>query len=174
MTSWLTTLLVCLLVHSGSALAASSSQTSSPPSPQASSSPAAADRQSGEQLLQRYFTALQKHDMRTLDSLITGNAPFKVEWQDSTPPKHFTMTRHDYLQQVRATWHFGKQEQLDMSKVEWQAVPASKSLLARFRLRENRIILGTATGQESDIELQLSQENGMLKISRIQARTRTW
>lgn len=170
MTSWLTTLLVCLLVHSGSALAASSSQ----PSPQPSSSPAAADRQPGEQLLQRYFTALKQHDMRTLDSLITGNAPFKVEWQDSTPPKHFTMTRHDYLQQVRATWHFGKQEQLDMSKVEWQAVPASKSLLARFRLRENRIILGTATGQENDIELQLSQENGVLKISRIQARTRTW
>lgn len=173
MTSWLTTLLVCLLVHSGSALAASSSQTLQQASPQASS-PAAADRQSGEQLLQRYFTALQKHDMRTLDSLITGNAPFKVEWQDSTPPKHFTMTRHDYLQQVKATWHFGKQEQLDMSKVEWQAVPASKSLLARFRLRENRIILGTATGQESDIELQLLRENGALKISRIHARTRTW
>lgn len=169
MTSWLTTFIACLLVHSGSALAASSSQTL----PQASS-PAAPDRQSGEQLLQHYFTALKQHDLRTLDSLITGNAPFKVEWQDSTPPKHFTMTRHDYLQQVRATWHFGKQEQLDMSKVEWQAVPASKILLARFRLRENRIILGTATGQESDIELQLSQENGMLKISRIHARTRTW
>ncbi|HCT40262.1 MAG TPA: hypothetical protein DF427_03615 [Moraxellaceae bacterium] len=170
MKSWLITLLVCLLVHTGSALATSSSQ----PSPQPSSSPATPDRQSGEQLLQRYFTALQKHDLRALDSMITGNAPFKVEWQDSTPPKHFTMTRHDYLQQVRATWHFGKQEQLDMSKVEWQAVPASKSLLARFRLRENRIILGTATGQESDIELQLLRESGVLKISRIHARTRTW
>lgn len=130
--------------------------------------------QAGEQLLGRYLAALQRHDLRALDGMITRHAPFEVTWLDSTPPKRFTMTRDDYLQQVKATWHFGSNEKLSMSKTTWLPGPTGGTLLARFRLDEQRIILGSTTGQSSDLELVISPEQGQLKITAIRTRTRTW
>lgn len=131
-------------------------------------------RSAGEQLLGRYLAALQRHDLRALDSMIARQAPFEVTWLDSTPPKRFTMTRDDYLQQVRATWHFGSNEKLSMSKTTWLPGPTGGTLLARFRLDEQRIILGSTTGQSSDLELMLGHDQGQLRITAIRARTRTW
>lgn len=128
----------------------------------------------GEQLLKRFMTALQRHDLQALDNMIARNAPFEVTWLDSTPPKRFTMTRDDYLQQLRATWHFSQQEQLLPGKALWLPNPANGTARVRFHLEEKRIILGTATGQASEIELDIAPDQGPLRITGIRTRTRTW
>lgn len=133
-----------------------------------------AGQPAAEQVLARYMAALQRHDLRTLEALIRQGAPFEVIWLDSTPPKKFSLHRDDYLHQVKATWHFGSNEKLSMGKVSWHPGPNGHTLLARFRLEENRIILGNATGQSSDLELVLGPDQGQVRITAIRARTRMW
>lgn len=127
-----------------------------------------------EQALARYMAALQRHDLHTLETLIRQDAPFEVVWLDSTPPKKFSLRRDDYLQQVKATWHFGSNEKLSLGKVSWLPDPTGNALLARFRLEESRIILGNATGQSSDLELVLGPDQGQVRITAIRSRTRMW
>lgn len=122
--------------------------------------------------LQDYLQALRAHQLDTIRRLLAPSVSMKVEWLESTPSKFFTFSRDDYLQQLKATWHFAREEKLEITAPQWRAMEAACE--ASFTLTENRKLLDTATGQESQLLLRLENSAAGWHISRIQSRTRTW
>ena len=122
--------------------------------------------------LKTWLQALRHHQLDNIRRLLDPALVMKVEWLESTPSKFFSFSREDYLQQLKATWHFSRDEKVDTSTVQWQAAEAMCE--ARFTLTEKRELLGTAVGQESQLLLRLENTNSRWRISHLQARTRTW
>jgi hypothetical protein len=120
--------------------------------------------------LQNYLQALRTHQLATVRKLLDPAAVFKVEWLDSTPSKFFTLNREDYLQQLKATWHFAREEKLEITPAQWQAT--GNACEAAFMLTEKRQLLGTEAGQESQLLLHLEGGNEGWRITGVKSRTR--
>lgn len=129
-----------------------------------------AECRGAEQRLQDYLQALRHHQLDSVRALLVPDAVFRVEWLDNTPSRFFTLKRDDYLQQLKATWHFARNEQLEAGNITWQ----DTNCTANLTLKESRLILGTATGQESLLTLTLENTSQGWRITRVEARTRTW
>lgn len=135
---------------------------------------AAADTGAGRQLLARYVAALQGHDRATLEALLAPDARIEVLWLDATPAQHFTLSRAEYLQQLRATWRFGSAEKYEFGPITWTPEPTTGALLASFRANESRLLFGSASGQRNDLVVRVAPVAGSWRITGIQARTQMW
>ncbi|HEX6591538.1 MAG TPA: hypothetical protein VF050_06035 [Moraxellaceae bacterium] len=143
-------------------------------------SPALADEtdcKAANALLQQFLSGLRAHRLDQVGSLLAKDMAVRVEWLDSEPVKQFTLSREDYLQQMKATWHFGSAETLEAGPVRWQV--ENTACIALLTVKENRRILDTPTGQENQLRLRLEnlpsekQGNGW-RITAINTRTKTW
>lgn len=126
-----------------------------------------------EQGLKEYFQALQQHQLPALQKMLSEVPAIKLEWLDNEPSKHFTLSRENYLQQLEAIWHFGRDEKLTVQDMRWQQ-PEATRCLAEFRLQEARRIFDTDTGLDSQMQVQLTQRDGRWRITQIHTRTRSW
>lgn len=125
-----------------------------------------------DKALQNYLHALCTHQLPAVRKLLDPSAVFKVEWLDSTPSKFFTLSREDYLQQLKATWHFSREDKLAITSVKWQS--AGSACEAGFTLTEKRQLLGTEAGQESQLLLHLENGSEGWRITGVKNRIRMW
>lgn len=123
-------------------------------------------------LLQQYLSGLRAHRLDQVGSLLAKDMAVRVEWLDSEPVKQFTLSREDYLQQMKATWHFGSAETIEAGPVRWQA--ENTACIALLTVKENRRILDTPTGQENQLRLRLENGSSGWRITAINTRTKTW
>ncbi|MDQ8037047.1 MAG: hypothetical protein REI12_06460 [Pedobacter sp.] len=132
----------------------------------------AADCKEAEKSLQTYLQALRAHQLPALQKAVAPDAVFKIEVLDVSPSKFFTLSREDFLQQLNATWRFSRDEKLEVSAIRWQATAGSCE--AAFTLKENRLLLETPAGQESQLSLQFKPEATGWIIAQVKGRIKTW
>ncbi|MGH8492689.1 MAG: hypothetical protein ACRERR_06220 [Moraxellaceae bacterium] len=138
--------------------------------------PAQADTPSAckeaDKALQSYLLALRNHQLSAVRNYIEPATTLKVEWLDSMPSKFFTLNRDDYLQSLKASWHFGREEKLAVGPVQWQASTAACE--AGFTLIEKRLLFGNDSGQESQLQLRWENTASGWRVTYMKSRTRMW
>lgn len=122
----------------------------------------------------QYRTALNQRDNEHLARLVEAQAPVVVFLaQDQATPLRFTLTRDEYLQQTRALWRFSSADSYTLSKPEYEA-GADGSLTVVFEQREQHVLFGTPTGQNSVLRVRLARQAGALHAIDINSRTTQW
>lgn len=132
----------------------------------------AADCKEAEKILQTYLQALRTHQLPALQKAVSPDAVFKIEVLDLSPSKFFTLSREDFLQQLTATWRFSREEKLEVSAIRWQATAGACE--AAFTLKENRLLLETPAGQESQLILQFKPDATGWTVAQVKGRIKTW
>ncbi|MDP2228325.1 MAG: hypothetical protein Q8J78_12705 [Moraxellaceae bacterium] len=126
-----------------------------------------------ERLLTRYADALGRKDADAIAPLISPSANVEVLWLDASPPKRFTLSATDYVQQLRALWKFTRNDRHRFGPREWKA-GSNGTLRVRLTHNETRDLLGTPSGQENQLELTLANTADGLRITHIMSSTKMW
>jgi hypothetical protein len=126
----------------------------------------------GEKFLRQYFQLMRRHDMAGLSALIADDSKVEVLFMDSDPPMKFTLAKGDYLQQLKALWHFSREEDYSIGPVRWQADAGSSTLQASLQETETRLLLENRLQQVNDLELRLGRTANGLRITGIRTTTR--
>lgn len=132
------------------------------------------DQKEASRFLERYFAALKSHDLRGLATMIDDTSPIVIVLADTQPERRFTLSKGDYLQQLKATWKFATAERYQIGNIVWRAGKNLETLQAALPMTENRVILDTATGQQHDLEIELQQSGPVIRITGIKTVTRYW
>lgn len=109
-----------------------------------------------------------------MEKLIDADSHIEVVWLDTQPAQKFTLARAEYLQQMRAAWHFGTAEKYEFGPIAWTTEMGTSAVLASFRASEARQLFGTASGQRNELAVRLTAQAGSWRISNIKARTNMW
>ena len=135
----------------------------------------APDRQTALHFLDAYYAALKRHDAAALDAMIAGSAPVVVFFADEGSEQKFTLSKAEYLQQIRAVWHFATGESYTEKNIEYRAA-ASPDAPAVVTLddSESRTILGNPSGQHNQLEISLASVQGTVRIVAIKTHTTIW
>ncbi len=123
---------------------------------------------------ERLMNALRDHDQGELKRLISEDAAISILWSDSSPPQRFTLSKAEYLQQYRAVWRFGGRDSFEFGPVRWVdgGNPDHRTLL--LRITERRTLFGNPSGQRSDVEASVHQEDGEWRIDGLKAVISLW
>jgi hypothetical protein len=116
-----------------------------------------------------FYDTLKSRDDKKLDTLIADNAVIKLRLLKME--QGFTFDKNDYLQQVKANWHFGKQDSYDLKDLSYTLTQAGLSATVSFKMTESRFILGETVSQDETVEIGLTLVDDQLKISSIKAQT---
>lgn len=125
-------------------------------------------------LFEQLQQALRKHDLKTLDSLIAPTTRVEVVWADVQPKQKFTLSKAQYLQQIRALWRFGTEDNYQFEHIKWQTSADTQNVQVFFRQIEKRQLFNQASGQRSDISLSLLKTGQTWQIIAINAEINMW
>ena len=82
------------------------------------------NKSSANQFLQDFYKAVKKHDYKKLDLMVANNA--QIKWHLVKMEQTFSLSKADYLQQIKASWHFASQENFDLKDVNYTTLKAKK------------------------------------------------
>jgi hypothetical protein len=68
------------------------------------------NKSSANQFLQDFYVAVKKHDYKKLDLMVADNA--QIKWHLVKMEQTFSLSKADYLQQIKASWHFATKKSL--------------------------------------------------------------
>lgn len=125
-------------------------------------------------LFEQLQQAMRKHDLKTLDTLIAPTTRVEVVWADVQPKQKFTLSKAQYLQQVRALWRFGTEHQYQFDNIKWQSITDENNVQLVFRQTEKRQLFNKASGQRSDIQLALRKTGQTWQITAMNAEISLW
>lgn len=125
-------------------------------------------------LFEQFQQAMRQHNMKVLNSLIAPTANIKMVWADSEPKQKFTLSKAQYLQQVRALWRFGTEDSYQFEQVKWQQSDDANKAQFTFRQTEKRVLFTNASGQRSDVSLQLIKVGQSWQIVAMNAEISLW
>lgn len=136
---------------------------------------AAPDRQAALHFLDTYYAALKHHDAAALDAMIAGDAPVVVFFADDGSEQKFTLSKAEYLQQIRAVWHFATDEAYTEKNIDYHpaASPGAPAVVS-LDDSESRTILGNPSGQHNQLEISLACVQGSVRIVAIKTHTTIW
>jgi hypothetical protein len=139
---------------------------------------AQADPAPGEQaalhFLDDYYAALKRHDAPALSAMIAPEAPVVVLLNESGSEQKFTLTRAEYLQQIRSVWHFTTQESYTLKNISYKGATAGGTALVTLEDSENRTVLGGPSGQRNQLEISLAATQGSIRIVAIRSHSIVW
>lgn len=131
---------------------------------------AAADTQA---LMDSYRESLNQQDTAGLTRLISPDAGIRLLLeQPGKEPLALTLTRQEYLQQLRALWRFSETETYELS--DTRHARNGESGTVAFTQLERYQLLGRSLNRQSAITLWVSDSNGHPQITRIEALVREW
>lgn len=116
-----------------------------------------------------FYDTLKSRDDKKLDTLIADNAVIKLKLLKME--QSFTLDKNDYLQQVRANWHFGAQDSYDLKDLNYSLTQAGLSATVSFKMTESRFILGETVSQDETVDIGLTRVDDQVKITSIKAQT---
>lgn len=124
-------------------------------------------------LMDSYRTALDQQDTDGLAGLISQDATVRLLLeQPGKAPLALTLTRQEYLQQMRALWRFSETDTYKLSDA--RHARAEGAVTVAFTQLERYQLLGESLNRESDITLWIKDINGRALITRIEALVREW
>ena len=127
------------------------------------------NKSSANQFLQDFYKAVKKHDYKKLDSMVANNA--QIKWHLVKMEQTFSLSKADYLQQIKASWHFASQENFDLKDVNYTTTQEGISGTLSLKVIESKEILGEKLSQEQTMEMGLVVADDMIKLSELKAKT---
>ena len=82
-----------------------------------------------------------------------------------------SLSKADYLQQIKASWHFASQENFDIKDVNYATTQEGLSGTLSLKVIESKEILGEKLSQEQTMEMGLVVVDDMIKLSELKAKT---
>ena len=83
----------------------------------------------------------------------------------------FSLSKADYLQQIKASWHFASQENFDIKDVNYTTTQEGLSGTLSLKVIESKEILGEKLSQEQTMEMGLVVVDDMIKRSELKSKT---
>ena len=83
----------------------------------------------------------------------------------------FSLSKADYLQQIKASWHFASQENFDIKDVNYTTTQEGLSGTLSLKVIESKEILGEKLSQEQTMEMGLVVVDDMIKLSELKSKT---
>lgn len=122
-----------------------------------------------QRFIKDFYKALEARDYHKLNTMIADTATINIHL--SKMNQGFSLNKNQYLQQIKATWHFGHDEQYKLSDTKYTLTQAGSSANVQFHVSESRIILDEKLSQEQDLNMELALVDEQLKISSLKAKT---
>jgi hypothetical protein len=119
-----------------------------------------------------FYQAMQKHDLMTVRGMIDDRVAIKMVWTQADPPQAFTLSKADFLQQLKATWHFASDEHYEIKNPSVKTV--NGVTVVTLQETEIRMLFGNKAGQHNDMKITLSGDNDNPRISTISSKTELW
>jgi len=124
-------------------------------------------------LLERYQHALHQQDSAALERLISPDARIRLLLeQPGKAPLALTLTRQEYIQQLRALWRFSESENYEISDTRRASTDGATTMT--LTLNEQYELFGEALNRRSDMTLWVNGDNETPEIMRIEAFVREW
>lgn len=127
------------------------------------------NKSSANQFLQDFYKAVKKHDYKKLDLMVANNA--RIKWHLVKMEQTFSLSKADYLQQIKASWHFASQENFDIKDVNYTTTQEGLSGTLSLKVVESKEILGEKLTQEQTMKMGLVVADDMIKLSELKAKT---
>lgn len=127
------------------------------------------NKSSANQFLQDFYKAVKKHDYKKLDLMVANNA--QIKWHLVKMEQTFSLSKADYLQQIKASWHFASQENFDIKDVNYTTTQEGLSGTLSLKVVESKEILGEKLTQEQTMKMGLVVADDMIKLSELKAKT---
>jgi ketosteroid isomerase-like protein len=130
------------------------------------------DQGTASRFVDAFYKAVQRHDLAAVSSMIDDNAKIEVLWVEADPPQKFVLSKADFLQQMRANWHFATSDSYQLRNLN----VSRENGIATVTVQENesRILFGTKAGQNNQLQIRLTGENESPRIAAISSKTVLW
>lgn len=130
------------------------------------------DQTTASRFVTTFYQAMQKHDLATVSRMMDNRAVIKVIWMQADPPQTFTLSKADYLQQLKATWHFAAKESYEIKNLTINIV--NGMTVVSLQQTENRILFGNKSGQSNDLKMTISSDSSNPRIIAINSKMKLW
>ena len=127
------------------------------------------NKSSANKFIQDFYRAVKKHDYKKVDLMVADNAQIKLHLLKME--QTFTLSKADYLQQIKASWHFASQENFDLQNINYTTTQEGLSGTLSLKMIESKEILGEKISQEQTMEMGLVVADDMIKLSELKAKT---
>ncbi|AXI03984.1 hypothetical protein [Aquirhabdus parva] len=116
-----------------------------------------------------FYQAIQQHDLTTVSRMIDDHVVIKVLWIQAAPAQTFSLSKADYLQQLKATWHFASNDHYEIKNLTANIV--NGVAVVTLQDNESRVLFGNKAGQLNNLKISLSGDNGNPRIATITSQT---
>ena len=127
------------------------------------------NKSSANKFIQDFYSAIKKHDYKKLDLMVADNAKIKLHLLKME--QTFSLSKADYLQQIKASWHFATQEQFELKDINYITTQEGLSGTLSLKMIESKEILGEISSQEHTMEIGLVVADDMIKLSELKSKT---
>ncbi len=127
------------------------------------------NKSSANRFVQDFYAAIKKHDLQKLDLMIADNAKIKLHLVRME--QTFSLNKADYLQQIKASWHFATQENFDLKEVNYTMTQEGISGTLSLKLSESKAILGEKLVQEQTMDMGLVVTDDRIQLSELHTKT---
>ncbi|RZU48067.1 hypothetical protein EV700_1039 [Fluviicoccus keumensis] len=129
----------------------------------------ALDTASASRFLQDFYQAVQQRDEAKISAVLAEDAPIRLTLLKNA--QTFTLSRADWLQQLRAAAHFGKTPRITLDGFTLSLTQAGYSGTLHFHKRETGEMLDQKLRVDEDVEADLRVEDDRLKITGLRIRS---
>ena len=122
-------------------------------------------KRASNNLVKDFFKAAQQRDEKKLINLLADNAQIKLTL--SKMGQTFSLSKPQYLQQIKSAWHFADNEKYDVSDLKYNLTQAGLLATVNLKLKESRTIFEQQINVEQNMEVELMLINDKVQISAI-------
>jgi hypothetical protein len=130
------------------------------------------DQGSAARFVDTFYQAVQKHDLTAVSGMIDDKASIQVQWLDASPVQTFTLSKADFLQQLRATWHFATNDNYELKNLSVEQ--GGNDVMVSVQENESRILFGSKAGQRNQLQIHVTGESDNPRIAAINSKTSFW
>ncbi len=130
------------------------------------------DPDSATRFIKNFYQAMQKHDLAAVSNMMDNRVVIKVLWTQADPPQTFSLSKADYLQQLKATWRFAANDSYQIKNLNVSIVDGTA--IASLQSTENRLLFGNKAGQNNDLKISIAGDKNAPRIVGINGRIEMW
>jgi hypothetical protein len=122
-----------------------------------------------QRFLKNFYEAMADRDDKKLDAMIANDASIRIYLIKME--QNFSLSKSQYLQQVKSAWHFGKSEKYKLKNVKYTLTQAGLSANLTLNMDESRTILDENLTQAHEMSVDLILIDDQIKISGLKTKT---
>ncbi|HMU88831.1 MAG TPA: hypothetical protein PKC11_14565 [Agitococcus sp.] len=124
-------------------------------------------KRASNNLVKDFFKAAQQRDEKKLINLLADNAQIKLTL--SKMGQTFSLSKPQYLQQIKAAWHFADNDKYQVSDLKYSLTQAGLLATVNLKLNESRTMFAQNLNIEQNMEIKLMLIDDKAQISAIKS-----